>query len=91
MVLLDKGIYGSPHHIEDPFYVIQLRLKKGIISLASALYLYVLSDRVPDKIDLTFPRGYKNPNLKNEIVAHQQKKNYTVLESIQSKPFKEIK
>lgn len=72
LVLLDKGIYGSPNHLEDSFYVIQLRLKKGIISLNSALYLYGLSDRVPDKIDLTFPAGYKNADLKDQISAHQQ-------------------
>lgn len=72
LVLLDKGIYGSPDHLEDAFYVVQLRLKKGIISLNSALYLYGLSDRVPDKIDLTFPRGYKNSELGEQISAHQQ-------------------
>ncbi|MEB3363585.1 hypothetical protein SDC49_08600 [Lactobacillus sp. R2/2] len=38
----------------------------------SALYLFGLSDRVPDKIDLTFPRGYKNSKLKEQIVSHQQ-------------------
>lgn len=65
LTLLDKGIYGSPNHLEDTFYVTQLRLKRGIISLNSALYLYGLSDRVPDKVDLTFPRGYKNSRLKD--------------------------
>ncbi|WP_233335799.1 hypothetical protein [Lactobacillus sp. W8093] len=72
LILIDKGIYGSPNHLEDAFYTIQLRLKKGIISLNSALYLFGLSDRVPDKIDLTFPRGYKNSKLKEQIVSHQQ-------------------
>lgn len=72
LVLLDKGIYGSPNHLGDTFYTTQLRLQKGIISLNSALYLYGLSDRLPDKIDLTFPRGYKNSKLRNQIVAHQQ-------------------
>lgn len=72
LIILDKGIYGSPNHLEDPYYVIQKRLKKGIISLNSALYLYGLSDRVPDKIDLTFPAGYKNASLKEQISAHQQ-------------------
>ena len=72
LVLLDKGIYGSASHLGDTFYTTQLRLQKGIISLNSALYLYGLSDRLPDKIDFTFPRGYKNPKLRKEIVAHQQ-------------------
>ena len=31
-----------------------------------------MSDRVPDKIDLTFPAGYKNASLKEQISAHQQ-------------------
>lgn len=72
LILLDKGVYGSPVHLEDTFYVIQLRLKKGIISLSSALYLYGLSDRLPDKVELTFPRGYKNSKLKKQVTAHQQ-------------------
>lgn len=72
LILLDKGVYGSPDHLEDTFYVTQLRLKKGIISLSSAFYLYGLSDRLPDKIELTFPRGYKNSNLKKQVTAHQQ-------------------
>lgn len=72
LVSFDRGIYGSPDQLGDTFYITQLRLKKGIISLNSALYLYGLSDRVPDKIDMTFPRGYKNPKLKDEVVPHQQ-------------------
>lgn len=67
-----KGIYASPNYLEDPYYVSQLRIKKGIISLSTALYLYGFSDRVPDKIDLTVPRGYKNSALKDEFVLHQQ-------------------
>lgn len=67
-----KGIYASPNYLEDPYYVSQLRIKKGIISLSTALYLYGFNDRVPDKIDLTVPRGYKNSALKDEFVLHQQ-------------------
>lgn len=93
LVLIDKGIYGSPNHLEDSFYAIQLRLKRGIISLNSALYLYGLSDRVPDKIDLTFPRGYKNSSLKEQVVAHQQTtKTYSLgIETIKTPQKKKVR
>ena len=72
LILLDKGIYGSPDCLGDPFYTVQLRLCKGIISFSSALYLYRYSDRVPEKIELTFPNGYKNSKLKDQVICHQQ-------------------
>ena len=34
-----KGIYASPNYLEDPYYVSQLRIKKGIISLNTAAYM----------------------------------------------------
>lgn len=68
-----RGIYTSPDTLDDPFYVAQLRYPKGIISLETALYLYGFSDRVPERIDLTFPHGTTfNEENNVDIKAHFQ-------------------
>lgn len=54
------GIYIDPASFEDEFLVAQLRLSKGIFCKETALYLYDMTDRTPNFMEMNFPKGYKS-------------------------------
>ena len=47
------GLYIDNNLIEDEFYILQKRFSNIIFSYNTACYLLNLSDRAPDKIDIT--------------------------------------
>lgn len=53
-----RGIYILPEFLEDEFYCIQARFKRGVFSHNTALFLHVLSDRTPNLFCMTFPKSY---------------------------------
>ena len=53
---------------EDEFVNLQARFKKGIFSNETALFLWDLTDRTPNKYDMTFPHNYNLTNVKSEGV-----------------------
>lgn len=68
---VSRGIYIQKNIIEDEFYLLQNRFKKGIFSHNTALYFHELTDRTPYKIDMTFSDNYR---LKNDnIISHYVK------------------
>ena len=69
-----RGVYVLPAKLDDEFYNLQVRLKKGVFSNVSALYLLDFTDRTPAKYDMTFPASYNTSAIKNEIIAHRVKK-----------------
>lgn len=69
-----RGIYVLPAKLDDEFYNLQTRFKKGVFSNVSALYLLGFTDRTPMKFDMTFPAAYNTSSLKDEIIAHRVKK-----------------
>lgn len=69
-----RGVYVLPAKLDDEFYNLQVRLKKGVFSNVSALYLLGFTDRTPVKFDMTFPASYNTSAIKNEITAHRVKK-----------------
>lgn len=52
------GVYTLPGQFADELLVAQAKFDKGIISHATALDLYDLSDDIPKKIHLTVPYNY---------------------------------
>lgn len=70
-----RGIYVLPTQLDDEFYNLQTRYKKGVFSNISALYLLGFTDRTPIKFDMTFPVSYNTSSIKDEMIAHRVKKN----------------
>jgi predicted transcriptional regulator of viral defense system len=56
-----RGVYILPDVIEDEFYSINIRCRKGVFSHDTALFLHDLSDRTPLSFSMTLPKGY-NPS-----------------------------
>lgn len=69
-----RGVYVLPTKLDDEFYNLQTRFKKGVFSNISALYLLGFTDRTPIRFDMTFPASYNTSAIKNEIIAHRVKK-----------------
>lgn len=58
LVRVDRGLYCLPETWEDEYVVAQHRYTRGVFSHDTALYLLGLSDQAPEKLTMTFPRGY---------------------------------
>ena len=71
-----RGVYILPSQFDDEFYNLQVRLKKGIFSNVTALYLLGFTDRTPIKFDMTFPASYNTTKLKSEIIPHRVKNEF---------------
>ena len=75
--LLDRssrGVYVLPAKLDDEFFNLQTRFKKGVFSNVSALYLLGFTDRTPIKFDMTFPAAYNTSSVRDEIIAHRVKR-----------------
>ena len=73
------GIYIDPATFEDEFVVAQARFSNGIFCNETALYLYDMTDRTPNWLEMNFPRGYHSANLKKLRI-----KAYSQIESLQN-------
>ena len=62
---VEKGIYILPETMEDDFFILQSRFKKGIYCLETALFLHDLTDRTPQILKMTFPLTYNLTSPKN--------------------------
>ena len=69
-----RGVYVLPAKLDDEFYNLQIRFKKGVFSNISALYLLGFTDRTPIRFDMTFPASYNTSSVKDEVIAHRVKK-----------------
>ena len=58
-----RGVYLSPDAVGDPFFILQARWPKAIISHEAALYLWGLAEREPMPITVTVNSGYNASNL----------------------------
>ena len=63
-----RGVYILPTIWEDKFVNLQARFKKGIFSNETALFLWDLTDRTPNRYDMTFPHNYNLTNARREGV-----------------------
>lgn len=80
---VSRGIYIQKDKIEDEFYLLQSRFKKGIFSHNTALYFHALTDRTPYKVDMTFSDNYR---LKNDsIMSHYVKEEFYEIGKIEIK------
>ena len=57
LLLREKsGVYTTPDGFVDPMLLMSLRLKQGVLSHGTALYLNGLTDRTPLELDVTIPK-----------------------------------
>jgi predicted transcriptional regulator of viral defense system len=59
-----RGVYELPDVIDDEFYAISIRCRKGVFSHDTALFFHDLSDRTPLTFSITLPKGYNPSSLK---------------------------
>ena len=63
-----RGVYTLPEVWEDEIFNLQNRFKRGIYSHETALFLWDLTDRTPNRYHMTFPANYNLTNPKEENV-----------------------
>lgn len=61
---IGHGIYALSKEDVDEYYEFQQRCPKGIFSYGTSAYFWKLSDRVPNVLSCTVPRGYNTSRLK---------------------------
>jgi predicted transcriptional regulator of viral defense system len=71
---VSRGVYTLPEVWEDEFVSLQARFRRGIFSHETALFLWDLTDRTPNRFAMTFPTGYNLKSAKEENVQCTQSK-----------------
>lgn len=63
-----RGVYILPYILEDEMFALQCRFKRGVFSCETALFLWDLTDRTPNKYSMTFPHSYNPSSAKKQNV-----------------------
>ncbi len=63
-----RGIYVLPEVWDDEIFNLQNRFKRGIYSHETALFLWDLTDRTPNRYRMTFPVNYNLTKPKEENI-----------------------
>lgn len=63
-----RGVYILPEVWKDEIFNLQSRFKRGIYSHETALFLWDLTDRTPNRYNMTFPVNYNLTKPKEENI-----------------------
>lgn len=63
-----RGVYILPEVWDDEIFNLQNRFKRGIYSHETALFLWNLTDRTPNRYRMTFPMNYNLTKPKQENI-----------------------
>lgn len=63
-----RGVYILPEVWDDEIFNLQSRFKRGIFSHETALFLWDLTDRTPNRYFMTFPANYNLTKPKEENI-----------------------
>lgn len=63
-----RGVYILPEVWDDEIFNLQNRFKRGIYSHETALFLWDLTDRTPNRYHMTFPVNYNLTKPKEEEI-----------------------
>ena len=63
-----RGVYILPEVWEDEIFNLQCRFKRGIYSHETALFLWDLTDRTPNRYNMAFPVNYNLTKPKEENI-----------------------
>lgn len=66
------GFYASNDYAVDDYFILQKRYPQYIFSGMSSLYLHHLTDKIPETIEVTCPKGY-HPSTKKQysLIIHR--------------------
>lgn len=67
-----RGVYTLPEVWDDEIFNLQSRFKRGIYSHETALFLWDLTDRTPNRYHMTFPVNYNLTKPKEDGVRCAQ-------------------
>mgnify|MGYP002681254799 FL=1 len=67
-----RGVYVLPDMWDDEIFNLQSRFKRGIYSHETALFLFDLTDRTPNRYYMTFPVNYNLTKPKEENIRCTQ-------------------
>lgn len=67
-----RGVYVLPEIWDDDIFNLQNRFKRGIYSHETALFLWDLTDRTPNRYDMTFPINYNLTRPREENIRCMQ-------------------
>lgn len=67
-----RGVYILPGVWSDEIFNLQSRFKRGIYSYETALFLWDLTDRTPNRYHMTFPANYNMTKPKEENIRCAQ-------------------
>ena len=63
-----RGVYVLPDIFEDEMFSLQCRFKRGVFSCETALFLWDLTDRTPNRYSMTFPHSYNPSSAKKQNI-----------------------
>lgn len=67
-----RGVYILPEVWDDEIYILQTRYKRGVFSHDTALFLWGLTDRTPNRYCMTFPSAYNISSAKKDNIKLSQ-------------------
>jgi len=67
-----RGVYILPEILGDEIYTLQTRYKRGIFSYDTALFLWGLTDRTPNRYCITFPASYNVSSARSNNIKTSQ-------------------
>lgn len=67
-----RGVYILPEVWDDEMYILQTRYKRGVFSHDTALFLWGLTDRTPNRYCMTFPAAYNISGAKKDNIKLSQ-------------------
>ena len=67
-----RGVYILPEILDDEIFNLQNRFKRGVYSHETALFLWDLTDRTPNRYHMTFPADYNLTKPKEENIQCAQ-------------------
>lgn len=79
-----RGVYTLMDTVEDEFFILQNRFRRGIFSHETALFLLNLAEQVPLEFSMTFPSTYNITNAKEVGVSCTQCKAQWYLLGVQT-------
>ena len=72
---ITRGIYIANNKLEDEYYIFQQKYKNSVFSYLTSLYLLEMSERTPNKLDVTIIKNYhvsKNYNVNVHYVTKEK-------------------
>lgn len=70
IIRIGSGMYAKTDGLMDPFYSIQQKIRKGVFSYNTALYLLGKTEVIPHIFEITVPRTYHLNQIDSSIKIH---------------------